>query len=342
MDVSSRQSSGSWQATPLVVDGIMYLTQRPNDVVALDAKTGPRLLDVPAHDRRRRSVVCCGANNRGLAILGDTLFMGTLDAQLVAHRRQERRARCGKRRSPRASPAIRSRVAPLVVKDKVIVGVGGGEYGIRGFIAAYDAQHRQGSVALLHDSRPRRAGSRDVGSRARRSASHVLRSGSVEARRRIDLGDRVVRSRAEPDVLGRRQRRPRLERTISGPATTSTRDSVVALDADTGKLKWHYQFTPHDRYDYDSVQVPVLADITWQRRAAQGDALGESQRQLLRARSRDGPVPARQAVREGELDERVRRKGPADPDAAAAGHADVSRQSGRHELVFAVIQPAPS
>ena len=70
-------------------------------------------------------------------------------------------------------------------------------------------------------------------------------------------------------------------------------DSVVALDADTGKLKWHFQFTPNDGYDYDSVQVPVLADIDVAGRADEGDDVGEPQRLLLRARSRDRQVPAR-------------------------------------------------
>ena len=76
-------TTGSWQATPLVVDGIMYLTQRPNDVVALDAATG-RAFWMYRYNNANQIGVCCGANNRGLAILGDTVFMGTLDAHLVA------------------------------------------------------------------------------------------------------------------------------------------------------------------------------------------------------------------------------------------------------------------
>ena len=75
--------AGAWQTTPLVVDGVMYLTQRPNDVVALDAKTG-RVFWIYRHTLDPTQIVCCGANNRGLAILGDTLFMGTLDAHLIA------------------------------------------------------------------------------------------------------------------------------------------------------------------------------------------------------------------------------------------------------------------
>src|SRR3979490_2931419 len=75
--------AGAWQTTPLVVDGIMYLTQRPNDVVALDARTG-RVFWIYRYQSAPNPIVCCGANNRGLAILGDTLYMGTLDAHLVA------------------------------------------------------------------------------------------------------------------------------------------------------------------------------------------------------------------------------------------------------------------
>src|SRR5438067_8681993 len=76
-------ATGAWQTSPLVVDGIMYITQRPNDVVALDAKTG-RPFWMYRHQFTEDTLVCCGANNRGLAILGDTLYMGTLDAYLIA------------------------------------------------------------------------------------------------------------------------------------------------------------------------------------------------------------------------------------------------------------------
>jgi len=131
------QVFGAWESNPLVVDGIMYVTERPNDVIALDAKTGKVFWlyrYTPSPDAR----VCCGANNRGVAMLGQTLYMGTLDAHLVAID-----ARSGKPLwnvpvgDPKSGYSIT--MAPLVVKDKIIVGMGGGEYGIRGFIAAYDA-----------------------------------------------------------------------------------------------------------------------------------------------------------------------------------------------------------
>ena len=142
----------------------------------------------------------------------------------------------------------------------MIVGVGGGEYGIRGFIAAFDAETGKEAWRFYTIPAPGEPGRRDLARQRRR----------VEARRRLGLGDRLVRSGAQSHLLGRRQSRSRLERRRSGPATTSTPTRVVALDADTGKLKWHFQFTPHDGYDYDSVQVPVLVDIDVARHAAQG------------------------------------------------------------------------
>src|SRR3954467_6376331 len=129
-------AAGAWQTTPLVVDGVMYLTQRPNDVVAIDAKTG-RVFWIYRHTLDPTQIVCCGANNRGLAILGDTLFMGTLDAHLVAIDAKTGRALWNAKVAD-SKGGYSMTLPPLIVKDKVIVGVGGGEYGIRGFIAAFD------------------------------------------------------------------------------------------------------------------------------------------------------------------------------------------------------------
>ena len=131
------QVFGAWQSNPLVVDGIMYLTQRPNDVMAVDARTGRVFWQyryTPSPDAR----VCCGANNRGVAILGHTLFMGTLDAHLIAIDARNGRPLWNVEVADLAL-AYSITMSPLVVKDKVMVGVGGGEFGIRGFIAAFDA-----------------------------------------------------------------------------------------------------------------------------------------------------------------------------------------------------------
>ena len=125
--VLQNQVFGAWQSTPLVVDGVMYVTQRPNDVLAVDAQTGRAFWQyryTVSPDAR----VCCGSNNRGVAILGDMLYMGTLDAHLVAIDARNGRplwnVTVG---DPKLGYSIT--MAPLVVKDKVLVGVGGGEYG---------------------------------------------------------------------------------------------------------------------------------------------------------------------------------------------------------------------
>jgi alcohol dehydrogenase (cytochrome c) len=242
------QVFGAWESNPLVVDGIMYLTERPNDVMAVDAKTG-RVFWLyrytPAPDAR----VCCGANNRGVAILGDTLFMGTLDAHLIAID--------AKNGQPLWNIAVADvklaysiTLAPLVVKEKVIVGVGGGEFGIRGFIAAYDA--KTGKQAWRFNTVP---GPGEPGHETwdeddwNHGGASVWVTGSYDPA--LNLTYWGVGNPGPDWNPGQR------------PGDNLYSDSVVALDADTGKLKWHFQFTPNDGYDYDSVQIPVLADMDW-------------------------------------------------------------------------------
>jgi outer membrane protein assembly factor BamB len=130
------QVFGAWQSSPIVVDGIMYLTMRPNDIVAVDAKNG-RVFWQYRYNNSPDQRVCCGSNNRGVAILGDTLFMGTLDGHLVAvDARNGRQIWNQELGDPKLGYSIT--LAPLIVKDKVLIGVGGGEYGIRGYITAHD------------------------------------------------------------------------------------------------------------------------------------------------------------------------------------------------------------
>jgi len=248
--------AGNWQTTPIVVDGVMYLTQRQNDVVALDALTG-RVFWIYRYTPDQDRIVCCGANNRGLAILGSTLFMGTLDAQLIAID-----ARTGR---PIWKAAVASTKdgysithAPLVVKDKVIVGVGGGEYGIRGFIAAYDAATGKEAWRFYTIPAPGEPGSETwqacpKGGNTfcdpdawKHGGGSIWLTGSYDPA--LNLTYWGV-GNVGPDYNGAQR-----------PGDNLYTDSVVALDADTGKLKWHYQFTPHDVYDYDSVQIPVLID----------------------------------------------------------------------------------
>jgi alcohol dehydrogenase (cytochrome c) len=134
--VFQAQSLLTFSTTPLVVDGVMYLTQAPNDVFALDATTG-RVFWTYKHVPDAGRLCCRGLVNRGVAISGNTLIMATVDAYLIALD-----ARNGKpiwrTKVAEAKENYGMTLAPLVIKDKVVVGVAGGDFGIRGFIAAYD------------------------------------------------------------------------------------------------------------------------------------------------------------------------------------------------------------
>lgn len=241
-----------FEATPLVVDGILYTVQAPNDIVALDAATG-RVFWTYSYAPSKESRVCCGRVNRGLAILGDVLFMGTIDARLVAVD-----AKSGKSiwstavARPEAGYSLTH--APLIVKDKVLVGVAGGEYGIRGYIVAYDA--KTGKEAWRFNTIP---GPGEAGNETWAGDSWKTGGGSIWVTGSYDSDTNLTYwgvGNPGPDWNG------------DGRAGDNLySDCVVALDADTGKLKWHYQFTPHDELDYDSVQVPVLGDIEVKGRA---------------------------------------------------------------------------
>jgi alcohol dehydrogenase (cytochrome c) len=250
--------SGSWESTPLVVDGIMYVTQRPNDVVALDAATG-RVFWIYHYNNDPKVTVCCGANNRGLAIMGDTLYMGTLDAHLVAIDTKSGHP-LWKSDVADSKAGYSLTMAPLAVKDEVIVGVGGGEYGIRGFIAAFDAKTGKQRWKFYTIPAPGEPGSETWGNCKAATAycdpdAWKHGAGSAWVTGSFDPSLNLIYwgiGNVGPDYNGDQR-----------PGDNLYTCSVIALDADTGKLKWHYQFTPHDEYDYDSVQVPVLADITW-------------------------------------------------------------------------------
>jgi alcohol dehydrogenase (cytochrome c) len=136
--VFQARSLEKFEATPLVVDGVLYTVQAPNDIVAIDAATG-RTFWVYSHRPSPLARLCCGRVNRGLAILGHTLFMGTIDGRLIAvDARSGRLVWDVALARPEAGYSLT--LAPLIVKDKVIVGPSGGEYGIRGFLAAFDAK----------------------------------------------------------------------------------------------------------------------------------------------------------------------------------------------------------
>ena len=240
------QVFGAWQASPLVVDGIMYLTMRPNDIVAVDAKSG-RVFWQYRYTNSPDQRVCCGSNNRGVAILGDTLYMATLDAHLVAVDAKTGRLLWNvEAGDPKLGYSMT--LSPLIVKDKVIVGVGGGEYGIRGFLAAHDAH--TGKELWRTYTIP---GPGEKGHDSWRGEDWLHGGGSIWVTGSYDPALNLTYwgvGNPGPDWTPAQR-----------PGDNLYTDSVIALDPETGAIKWHYQFTPNDGYDYDSVQVPVLADI---------------------------------------------------------------------------------
>jgi alcohol dehydrogenase (cytochrome c) len=242
------QVFGAWQSNPIVTDGVMYLTQRPNDVMAMDAVTG-RVFWVYRHTPAPNSQVCCGANNRGVAILGDKVFMGTLDGRLIALDRINGKPLWNIEVGD-VDLAYSVTMAPLAIKDKVIVGVGGGEYGIRGYIVAYYAETGEEAWRFYTIPGPGEPGHDSwEGDDWEHGGASVWVTGSYDPD--LNLTYWGVGNPGPDWNPGQR------------PGDNLYSDSVVALDADTGELKWHFQFTPNDGYDYDAVQVPVLVDRQW-------------------------------------------------------------------------------
>jgi alcohol dehydrogenase (cytochrome c) len=237
-----------FETTPLVVDGVLYVTAVANSAWAIDGRTGRPLW------RYRRSLpaplkVCCGQVNHGFAVLGDRLFMGTLDAHVIALDRKSG-AVLWDVAAAENSGGYSITMAPLVVKDKVIVGIAGGDYAARGFIDAYDVQ--TGKRVWRFYTVPS-AG--EPGSESWPGGEEMARGGGgLYATGTFDPALNLVyfgTGNPNPQYYGEDRRGDNLYTC-----------SLVALDPDRGQLRWHFQFTPHDTHDWDSSHVPVLADLT--------------------------------------------------------------------------------
>ena len=234
------------EATPLVIDGVIFMVVSASNVLALDAKTGDVIWEykrpIPAD-----LPLCCGRVNRGLAVHGSTIFFGSLDGYLVAIN-----ANNGKViwQTLVASPSDGYSItgAPLVVNRSVVVGIAGGEFGVRGFLAAYDVS--TGQQQWKFDTIP---GPGEVGHETwendawRTGGGPTWNTGSYDP---------------STDLLywGVGNPSPNFSGDVR-PGDNLFTDSVIALHASTGKLAWYFQFTPHDEHDWDSAQTPVLADL---------------------------------------------------------------------------------
>ncbi|HSH74139.1 MAG TPA: PQQ-binding-like beta-propeller repeat protein, partial [Longimicrobiales bacterium] len=233
------------ETTPLVVDGVLFVTEAPSNVIALDAETGEQYwrYNYPLPEELN---YCCGRNNRGVAILGDRLFMSTLDAHLVAID-----ARTGTllwdAEVASAENGYSKTAAPLVVGDKVVTGIAGGEFGIRGFVDAYDVETGERVWRFWTIPGPEHPDNATwSGDSWMTGGSATWMTGSYDPE--LDLVYWGT-GNPGPDWNGD----VRLGDNLYS-------DAVVALDADTGELVWYFQFTPHDEHDWDSTQIPLLAD----------------------------------------------------------------------------------
>ena len=243
--VYQMRDPGKVEGTPLVVDGIIYLSEKPHVVTALDGRTGRPLWTyrrtTPSDARG-----CCGIPNRGLAVLNETLYLTTFDSHLVALD-----IHTGKLRWDVIVADYKlgytMTAAPLAIKDKIIVGVGGGEYGIRGFLDAYDAKTGKQLWRFWTVPAAGEAGNETwAGDSWKTGGAPTWVTGSYDPELNLIYW---TTGNPAPDWNGD----ARLGDNLYS-------DCLLALEADTGKLRWHFQFTPHDVWDWDANQVPVLFD----------------------------------------------------------------------------------
>ena len=237
------------ETTPLVVDGVMFVTEAPSNAVALDAATGRQYWRYE-HELPDDLRICCGRNNRGVAILGETLYMSTLDAHLVALD-----ARTGNlvwnREVADHRAGYSKTAAPLIVKDQVVTGIAGGEYGIRGFLDSYDAETGAQEWRAWTIPGPDHPDNRTwAGDSWRTGGSPTWITGSYDPE--LDLVYWGT-GNPGPDWNGE----VRLGDNLYA-------DSALALSGATGDLAWYFQFTPHDVHDWDAIQVPILGDIMYE------------------------------------------------------------------------------
>jgi alcohol dehydrogenase (cytochrome c) len=235
------------EATPLVIDGVIFMPPDAGHVLALDAKTGDVIWEY------KRSIpadlpLANGPVNRGLAVHGSTLFFGRLDGYLIAMNANDGKVIW---ESLVASPAEGYSItgAPLIVNRSVIVGISGADqFRIRGFLAAYDVS--TGRRLWKFDTIP---GPGEVGHETWENDAWRTGGGATWVTGSYDPSTDLL-------YWGVGNPSPAFSRDVR-PGDNLFTASVIALHASTGKLAWYFQFTPHDEHDRDAAQTPVLADL---------------------------------------------------------------------------------
>ncbi len=257
----------SMETAPIVVDGTMYITTSYNHVYAIDPVTGKQKWHYK-HKMGPVTTYCCGPNNRGVAISGGHVFMGTLDAKLVALD-----AKTGKLvwDTQIADPELgySETMAPVAVNGRILIGTNGGEYGIRGFVKSFDAKDGKlqwtfytipekghEGVWAVNDASGRNM-HRDIAAEKEQLAKHggdfyKTLGGGVWMTPAVDLESNTaffVVGNPSPDLYGAER-----------PGDNLYTDSIVAVDLNTGKYKWHYQYVAHDVWDVDAVSPVILTE----------------------------------------------------------------------------------
>jgi alcohol dehydrogenase (cytochrome c) len=244
-------SANRLEATPVVFDGVMYVTDS-NAVYALNARTGKSIWTYRDQFAEKQGV------NRGVAILGDSVFFVSTDCYLVSLHRTSGAILWHKKFAD-VSKGYSATLAPLALRDRVIVGVTGGDSGMRGFVAALSASTGDELWRFYTVPAKGEPGSETWGEfDTQWGGGATWMTGTYDPELNTlywSIGN------PWPDFLGSGRRGANLYT-----------DSIIALDAAAGKLKWYFQFTPHDTHDWDAQSIPVLADINLQ---------GHSRRVLL-------------------------------------------------------------
>jgi PQQ-dependent dehydrogenase (methanol/ethanol family) len=256
----------SLETTPIVVNGVMFVTTSFSHVYALDARTGEEIW----HYARRLGPIttfCCGPNNRGVAVAGNKVYVATLDSHLVALD-----SKTGKVvwdvEVANPEDGYSETMAPTVAKGKVLLGTNGGEYGIRGFMNAYDAEtgKQVWSFSTIADNSVGVWATKDATGKdmhrdiAAEKAAYAKNGdpaktlgGGVWQNPAVDLEtNRIffVVGNPSPDLDGSVR-----------PGDNLYTDSLVSLDLDTGKYVCHFQYIAHDVWDLDAVSPAVLVDV---------------------------------------------------------------------------------
>ena len=257
----------SMETSPIVVDGVMYVTTSFDHVYALNAQTGEQIWHYK-HEMGPVTVYCCGPNNRGAAVYGDKVYLATLDAKLDAIDAKTGKLVWSQPIVPDPSLGYSETMAPTAVDGKILIGTNGGEYGIRGFVKAFDAN--DGKLLWTFNTIPEnsvgvwatkdatgRDMHRDIAAEkaqlAKTGDPYKTLGGGVWQNPSVDLATKriyFVVGNPSPDLDGSLR-----------PGDNLYTDSLVSVDLDTGKLACHFQYIAHDLWDLDATSPTVLVNV---------------------------------------------------------------------------------